>query len=325
MKQKKFTTNKKLMASASMLLVSMMTLSSATYAWFTMNKDVSVVGMELKAHAEEGLLINEVKAYNSTTWDEQATANTTPQTFALRPASTSDLATWWHANSKKSSDEAGTDALADTVDVDASGNKYTNISPANVTNETIVGAEGAASGAKATGNTQAETHVYYKDASFGTDSQYDDGEGYYVNYKYYLKSSGSSDLSVTSGNLGVTVTAALKDTTATATELDKALRVGVKIGNDILIFAPTGGDASYKVTGDAAGTAADQKPVTAYNAKTGINTAALSIPSISSNADGLLVDVYVWFEGEDQQCMSDNLTATLNAYEIRIDFTDDDI
>ena len=64
MKQKKFTTNKKLMTSASMLLVSIMTLSSATYAWFTMNKNVSVENMTVQAKAEGGLLISEVAETN---------------------------------------------------------------------------------------------------------------------------------------------------------------------------------------------------------------------------------------------------------------------
>ena len=50
--------------------------------------------------------------------------------------------------------------------------------------------------------------------------------------------------------------------------------------------------------------------------KTGINSDAIEIPSVTT--DGLLVDVYVWFEGEDTHCMSDNLTTSLAAYDISI-------
>jgi hypothetical protein len=305
-----------------MLSVSAAMLVSSTFAWFTMNKTVKATTMEVKAHAEEGLLINEVKAHADTHWDEEATANTTAQVFSLRPASTADLAKWWHANSLKSADEAGMGELTNTVDIDGNGTYYTDISPAKLTNNTVIGAENAESGEKATGGTKAETHVYYSDATFGTPGTYQDGEGFYVNYKYYIKASSTSALNVTANNLGVNVTAT-KLNAEEATNLDKALRVGVKIGSDTLIFAPTGGDTSYDVTGDTAGTAANKKAVTAQTTKTGINSAALSIPSV--NTDGMLVDVYIWFEGEDQNCMSDNLTATLNSYKIDISFTNDDL
>ena len=86
---KKTNLNAKLAGASAMLLLSASMLGTSTYAWFTMNKEVSVTGMEVKAHAEEGLLINEVKAANSDTWDDAATAGS--NTIALRPASTSNL------------------------------------------------------------------------------------------------------------------------------------------------------------------------------------------------------------------------------------------
>ena len=312
---------RQLAAAIAMTLVSTVALGSSTYAWFTMNKEVSVVGMEMKAHAEEGLLINEVKAHADTNWDEQAQAAATAVTYQLRPASTANLATWYHANSKKSSDEAGVDDdLANTVKI--GDNYYEDISPANLTNNTVIDAEGGSGTQKATGGTQAETHVYYKDAAFGTTGEYDEGEGFYVNYKYYLKASSTEDLTVKAGKLGVEVTAEKKNEEA-ATALDKALRVGVKIDNDVLIFAPVEGadDTSYKVT--AALDGATTADVSAKTTKTGINAADMTIPAV--NTDGKLVDVYLWFEGEDKNCMSDNLTATLNAYKISISFTNDDL
>lgn len=293
-----------------MLIISTFMLISSTYAWFTMNKEVSVVGMEISAHAEEGLLINEVPDADSTTWDEEATANTTPTVFALRPASTADFVHWWHASSKLSSDEAGIDNLSGTVDVDE-GKKYTDLSA--VTDEAVVSA------AQAAGNTKAETHIYYKDTNHGTSGSYDEGEGYYVMYKYYLKSSSTEDLVIT--NLGVTVTAT-KINDEDAQDLDKALRVGVKIGDDILIFAPVAGaDTSYGVTNNEAGSSTTT--VAPKTSKTAINTNDITIPKVTD--DGLAVEVYVWFEGEDTNCMSDNLTAVLNSYEINIKFTDDDL
>ena len=57
MKQTKFSTRKKLMASASMLMVSVMMLGSATYAWFSMNKEVTVDGMSVTAKSDTTFLV----------------------------------------------------------------------------------------------------------------------------------------------------------------------------------------------------------------------------------------------------------------------------
>ena len=331
MKKKK--TNKKIASALAMLMLSAAMLGTSTYAWFTMNKTVTVQGMQLQAQAEKGLLINEVKAATDINWDEQAQAAATPVTYVLRPASTADLSTWWHANSKKANSEAGVDSLTNTVTL-AGGAYYSNISPGNVSDYDAIKAETATGTGiqKATGGSQAETHIYYSDGVGTTASAYDPGEGFYVNYKYYLKASSTTDMTVTAGNLKATVTAELVDGSATATKLDNSLRVGIKIGNDVKIFAPitsAGGgtaDTSYNVTTDTAGTATTT-PVTANTTQTGINSAALTIPKVTGDAsgNGLLVDVYVWFEGEDQNCMSNNVGAVLNAYKINIAFEDADL
>ena len=314
-----------------------------------MNKEVTVTGMELKAHSEEGLLINEVKLATSNTWDDSAKAAATATEFQLRPTSTSDLATWWHANSKKSADEAGVDATGDTVVVNSTtGAIYTNLSTA--TDETIIGAENAASGDKATGNTQAETHVFYTDASYGTAGSYQNGEGYYVRYTYYLKSSGQDDFVVS--NLQAKVKATKKVAANDTQKLDPALRVGIAVPTSTStatiagrgIFSPIPGsealgatDTSYGVTDDVTASsntivsptvATTLGEYTAYatlnlDSETPGTKKTITIPKVTS--DGIPVYVYVWFEGEDTHCMSDNLTATLNAYDIDITFNCDDI
>ena len=345
-KEKKSSPTRKLVAAIALLALSTCSLFGSTYAWFTMNKTVTVTGMELKAHSEEGLLINEVKLATSNTWDDAAQAAATPTTFELRPTSTSDLATWWHANSKKSADEAGVDALADTVKVN-DNDYYVNLSSA--IDQTIIGAEGAASGEKATGNTQAETHVFYTDASYGTSGSYQNGEGYYVRYTYYLKSSGQNDFGVTDLQAMVKATKKNSDGATDSTKLDPALRVGIAVpannsSSTIVgraIFAPIPGTGStapdatnttYNVTNNVTGSATTTvTPVvasatgtyTAYqtlNLTSGEPAAAqtITIPKVTS--DGIPVYVYVWFEGEDTHCMSDNLTAVLDTYDIDITF-----
>ena len=331
---------RKLVAAILLLAISAGCLVGSTYAWFTMNKEVSVTGMQVKAHAEEGLLINEVAAADSQTWDDQATGGAAAA-VVMRPASTYDLATWWHANSKLSADEAGVENLDNTVDITGVG-KYLNISPANVSNNPVY--------ASGVGNTHAETHVFYKDASFGTSGSYQDGEGFYVMYTYYLKSSGDSDLSVS--DLQVKVKATQNSTGAnasgTVSNIDPALRVGVvmpiAVGSSTnsksLIFAPIPGTGdsganatnnSYNVTTVADGTSTQEvTPVVASGAATYTNyttlnntSVSITIPKVTSN--GIPVYVYVWYEGEDTHCMSDNLIDAIAAYDIDISFNCDDI
>lgn len=327
----KNSASRRLIPAIGMLTVSAMMLSSATYAWFTMNKSVEVTGMQLKAEAEKGILINEMAGVSDGTWSAQALAGQT-SAIALRPASTSDLAKWWHANSKFTSNEggAGTGATV-TVDTDKTvalntGVYYADIKPG------ATGITAAETAAAADAN--AARTVYYSDGVGGTANTLDDGEGYYILYKYYIKTSGNTALNVTAGNLKAAVKATKinNDTENISTNLDKALRVGIKVSGDskTTIFAPVAGaDAKNNITNDVGGTAYTEiQPVaasatgTATDA-TSINTAAVSLPAVT--ADGLEVDVYVWFEGEDTNCKSDNLTAVLDSYQIDITFTDADL
>ena len=311
---KKTNTNKKsfkkLIPAAGMLMLSAAMLGTSTFAWFTMNKEVSVVGMEMKAHAEEGLLINEVSTANDSNWDEQANAGD-QEFIALRPASTSDLAQWWHANSLNMDKEAGLSASGTieanyTAKIGNTDNYYTDLD-ASVT----------ADDRAATAGSVAERHIYFKDASFGSGSgTLDQGEGFYVNYKYYLKSSSNDGMAVDKSKFMITATATQKNNTQSGTNLDKAIRVGVKITQNnetsFLIFAPQGGDTQYNVT-------ADEAQVNAVNTETQLAaTGTINIPAVDQS--GMLVDVYVWFEGEDQNCKSINLTETLNDYQIDLKF-----
>lgn len=350
---KKTSAKRKLLPAVGMLAISATMLATSTYAWFTMNKEVSVTGMEVKAHAEEGLLINEVAAKDSETWDAQATAGN--NVISLRPASTYNLTNWWHANSKISHEEAGIGELGDTVQ-DANGKYYTNVSASNtptISDKAIVGAvdaDPAGQEGNATGNTKAETHVYYKDASFGqTTNGYDDGEGFYVKYTYYLKSSGDSDL--TASNLQARVKAAQKTgDNGDTTNLMKSIRVGIEVPASNAtsaaragfgIFAPVpGATADYKVTTADTGASSQDAVLTPLASgknlgeftpyatlnitPEGSSTAStITIPDV--NDDGIPVYVYVWFEGEDQACTSDNLQTVLSTYDIDIDFSVGDL
>jgi hypothetical protein len=316
---KKTSARKKLLPAFGSLMISAAMLSTSTYAWFTMNKDVEVKGMQMKAQAEKGILINEMAGMDEGTWGKEALAGQAAA-IALRPASTANFTSWWHANSKITSNEAGANGAGgvDTANTVAlgSGTYYADISSIST------------SGTSATADTNAARVINYSDGFGGTASAYDEGEAYYIQYTYYIKSSTDNDLPVSKGNLKATVTATKKnsDTSGTSDALDKALRVGIKIDSNVTIFAPLADTAtlSYQVAGSTAGTT--YVDVIAYKGTTATaidGTAAVTLPAVTKS--GKAIDVYVWYEGEDANCKSDNLTTILDNYEIDITFSDADL
>ncbi|MBP3746880.1 MAG: hypothetical protein J6I47_05405 [Ruminococcus sp.] len=352
---KKNSTARKLLPAFAMLTVSAISLSSATYAWFTMNKTVNVTNMQVKAKAEKGLLINEVAAIDSTTWDELATS-TADTNFTLIPMSTLDGVNWNHANSTKAND-SGKASSATT--------KGTNLTS---TGYEIYGLAASAGGSNlsskkldfintaATAGSQAETNVYYmeKDSTAGAISDVDDGA--FVKYTYYLKSSGTADITVdatTEDSDGdkvyvktITVsgldciTGDGADGKTLAHDLDKTLRVGINVNdgtnNHFYTFAPVdGADEEYFIattndtfaaTADSVETGSKTKNSTTTSGKmtcsaeynTGL--AIGTLPSTVNTNGGKKVDVYLWFEGEDSNCKTDNIYSDLDELIVDIEF-----
>lgn len=297
MKQKKFTTNKKLMASTSMLLVSMMTLSSATYAWFTMNKDVEVTNMQIKAVSDQGLLINEVATAGDSNWDNAATTNQSAG-IKLHATSTANTGTWYVAYSTKSSSPASASANTPSTDLTSDGYKVlgTDITTATQTVAAIAG-------------TNAQQDITYVDK---TPTGYADGEGYYVKYTYYLKSSGDAiTCGLTAGGQSLNIKDVAVTGNTNSANLDKALRVAVVAGGNAYIFAPLqSGAQTYYVNASN----------TATTTLTGSQpTAITSIPAVT--ADGIPVYVYLYFEGEDPELKTDNVTSTLDDLTVSFKFS----
>jgi len=329
MRKDKKKTSKKIASAAAMLLLSTAMLGTATYAWFTMNKEVSVTNMQVKAKAEGGLLINEVADPDDTGWDNEATADNLPTGVALIPTSTKDGTKWWHANSKTANDEAG--AGDDSLSTSISGD-YVNIT----SNLTAKKTDAVETPANALVGGVAENNIYYIERGSNTTFDADTDDAYYVMYKYYMKV--SSDSAVTLGQTAGDQNVAIKEVkatipasgtgSATSADLDKSLRVGVKIGGKMYIYAPVYSAkneiAAYYVTDTytaASGNTAASITNTEVNAfyKTDkINTALGSLPAVTTTTP-VEVDVYIWFEGEDDFCQSDNITDTLD--DIKIDIT----
>ena len=263
----------KILPAIAMLLVAVLSLSSATYAWFSMNTKVTATGMQVKAVAEDGILIsNSDKA----TWSNSATAKVT--SASLVPTSTAGgTAPAWAHNTSTNADEA--QANQDAASYEDLSLKWTN-------------------------TTFGEGFV---DIAGGTANSKDDNEKSYVLLnEFYIKSSGNvlalgadktyKDLYIND----VTVEGA-------ANKIDNSLRVLVVVGSTAYIYAPVIDQASgtttmsYKFKNTTAVTALNATTAAGYDKTT-------STTSIGNTNDSAVkAQVYIYFEGEDANCKSTNI------------------
>ena len=297
---------RKLIPAIAMLTCSAVMLSTATYAWFTMNKEVQVTNMRVQAKADQGLLINEVETAGDSNWDELATTNQTTG-IQLHATSTNNTDNWYVAYSKKSNTAAAATEGQASEDLTSDGYKTLGTAPFATSTETVAAQAG----------TNAKQEIIYVDKD--ADTKYDLGEGYYVKYTYYLKSSGDA-LSLTTAKGDLNQSLWIKDMTITNNnntgkaasqgDLDAALRVAVVVNKKVYFFAPVdGATTSYYV--NAASTA-----TTAYT--TDQQTGMDSIPAVTQN--GTPVYVYLYFEGEDANLKTDNVISTLDNVTVSFKF-----
>ena len=146
--------------------------------------------------------------------------------------------------------------------------------------------------------------------------------GNYVIHDFYIRS--SADATMTVGSLDVKSVTATVNGGGEIQNLSKALRVGVKItgANAVYIYAPVSGYTAtvsvQKAAGDYSAAAADRTEVTALAGNVVSNSSVTSIPAKLVN--GIHVEIYIWFEGEDAACVSNNLLTTLQQLDISVVF-----
>lgn len=106
-KKRESSPMKKLIPAAGMLMISATMLATSTFAWFTMNKDVTVTGLQMQAKSEDGLVIaaytdNGTTAPTDNAFTETAMAYSLPTTGKkLLPTFTADATTWYHSWSRE--------------------------------------------------------------------------------------------------------------------------------------------------------------------------------------------------------------------------------
>jgi len=104
-----------LLSSVAMLLVALVALGSATFAWFTANPNASASGISMKTTASAGLVI---RTETDTNWSHNAALNNGGSTFNAAPVSQdqSTPANFWTVNAAAADEyDAGTDAMTPAV------------------------------------------------------------------------------------------------------------------------------------------------------------------------------------------------------------------
>lgn len=285
--KKKNSAKRRLLSAAGMLAVSAAMLSSATFAWFTMNKNVEVQNMKLTATAEQGIVIAAYTDNNATAPAASAFADTAPvdvtgvngeAVATLIPTYTSGKADsaesgkdasgmlWYHAASTKSNDarayaEAGYQKVTNGMSDGNSGNNY-----------------------------------------------------YYLLNKFQIKSPGGAQAVY------------VKSVTVTRTDsneaIDPSIRVMIKTDdtNTPLFFAPIG---THTAVEGISATTAESDAVTANESisfATQANVSSKIFEDVAAQAEN--VEVYVYYDGEDDACKSDNIT-DFQTLDVDIVFTTD--
>ena len=155
----------------------------------------------------------------------------------------------------------------------------------------------------------------------GTAWENNTAKGNYVVHDFYIRSSGAETLTVSS--LDIKSVTATVGNSAAAQELSKALRVGIKIGEDSTpyIYAPVTGHDTVVTIQPTLGEYASsgRSSVTPKESAATTNTSIASIPG--NTAAGVHAYIYVWYEGEDTHCISNNILTNLEELSIIVEFT----
>ncbi|MBQ7671142.1 MAG: hypothetical protein IJS45_10560 [Clostridia bacterium] len=274
----------KLIPALAMLLIATMLVSTATFAWFSMNTQVTATNMKVKAVAESGIVISNT---NKTTWSNTAEAQVNAAEIVPTSAATLTAPAWVHAMSTNADEAQPNQAVAN----------YTDLSLVWETN----GVEG----------------IGYTDND-GSSTKNAGDTCYVLLNNFYIKSSGDAisgtlyinDLSVTSNAAG-----------GAFNKLDNALRVLIVVnGTDAFTYAPVINQAGGTTT-----TSYKWKNTTVVDAlynTTALDKQCTSVTSIpNTNADAINVKVYMYFEGEDANLKSTNISGlTMNDLSLTIHF-----
>jgi len=295
--RKKGNPAKKLIPAAGSLMVSAVMLATSTYAWFTMNKTVTVTGMEVKTKVGDNLLISHVTGTGVAKNADSSfgtTDNTTIKAW-LQPVSTNTAAAtnfWYTLNAKAD----GSKLSGNYVDYDSVG----------------LGTEGVDTAyankfSADYGVTKAEVNT------FGATTSPADGAVGYVDYTFQLKATNTE-----SSAQPIHLTQLDLNYDGTEAPVENAFRVAVfcepksnTSTGDSDYFAAGGttlkkfyktDTAAYHTAKSGVSAADTVTAITTFADESGSNNELASVPGDTTAYYNVVVRL--WIEGEDTTCTS---------------------
>lgn len=273
---------KKLIPALCMLLVAACLMGTSTYAWFAANKTVSASGMQVKAVSDGGLVIASYKVGETAPVDADYV--------------TAANVAWSNAMVTTGSGESAVTTYA------------ASIKPTSFTGSAWVTATSA------NADDYAANSAGYDTLTIGTAANR--GKDNFLLTKWRIKSLDASDATYkllvnkieVSGGTANTVDALL----------EQSLRVLIKCGDTYYKFAPNYASGStgklYYYNGSAR---TEETNVTLVRCGSGVEVNT-EIGTVKNSA-ATEIEVYIYFEGEDENCMSKNAIA-LNTLSFKITY-----
>ena len=322
--KKNTSAKKKLIPAVAMLTTSAVMLSTATYAWFTMSREVEVTGIKLTATTPQTIEISLGRATTQATID-----NTTWATAPKNDAADTDL---WSNKAATSSVYASFGKLIPASSTDGTNLYYTTKAKENGKSVDITGANAFT---QATENNNAGWTFQTAGASSETESNLTadtKGEGYYLDIPVWFRTTNVEDVKL---GVDVTVTDPNADDDNTKGDLYKATRVAFltsdkTTANGVFLGAETDVDNGYYKkkavranTGtsenDYYGTVTVAKEVTANTAGQVTNSDSTEVANVTGVGTGKTgystpakYYIRVWLEGEDQACWNGTASQSFN-------------
>lgn len=329
--KKNTSAKKKLIPAVAMLTTSAVMLSTATYAWFTMSREVEVTGIKLTATTPQTIEISLGRATTQTTID-----NTT---WATAPENNDTDKDIWSNKAATSSVYATFGKLIPASSIDGTNLYYTTKAKENGRSVDISGKDAFV---KATDNNNAGWTFQTGGASSETESNLTadtKGESYYLDIPVWFRTTNVEDVKL---GVDVTVDDPNKNDNDTKGDLFKAARVAIlnedrsaAVGG-VFLGAETDVNTGYyknkavkAATGssedDYYGTVTTATEVTESNGKV-INdaTEVASVKGVGTGKTGYGTPtkyyIRVWLEGEDVNCWNANagqsFTVDLKFYDL---------
>lgn len=323
--KKNTSAKKKLIPAVAMLTTSAVMLSTATYAWFTMSREVEVTGIKLTATTPQTIEVSHGRATTQATID-----NTTWATAPKNDAADTDL---WSNKAATSSVYASFGKLIPASSTDGTNLYYTTKAKENGKSVDITGANAFT---QATENNNAGWTFQTAGASSETESNLTadtKGEGYYLDIPVWFRTTNVEDVKL---GVDVTVTDPNADDDNTKGDLYKATRVAIlnedrsAANGGVFLGAETDVDTGYYKkkavranTGtsenDYYGTVTVAKEVTANTAGQVTNSDSTEVANVTGVGTGKTgystpakYYIRVWLEGEDVNCWNVNAGQSFN-------------